>query len=107
MRVKNCTIVNNLRKIVLYSLCQMIRRTKNKKNNLLYYGVIVVMIDMEIFHVQKLPMENTNFTKASEYGVIGLHYVKHKDLEFKAKTSKNLTSETRKAIVSKYTLSYR
>lgn len=51
--------------------------------------------------------KNTNFTKASEYGVIGLHYVKHKDLEFKAKTSKNLTSETRKAIVSKYTLSYR
>lgn len=31
MRVKNCTIVNNLRKIVLYSLCQMIRRTKNEK----------------------------------------------------------------------------
>lgn len=30
-----------------------------KKNNLLYYGVIVVMIDMEIFHVQKLPMKLT------------------------------------------------
>lgn len=51
--------------------------------------------------------KDTIFRKATDYGVIGLHYVRHNDLEFKAKTSKNLSKDIRNAILSKYTLSYR
>lgn len=51
--------------------------------------------------------KDPTFRKATEYGVIGLHYVKHNDLEFRAKTSKNLSKDTRNAILSNYTLSYR
>lgn len=51
--------------------------------------------------------KDANFKKATDYGVIGLHYVKHNDLEFRAKTSKNLSKDTRNAILSKYSLSYR
>ncbi|MBR4398917.1 MAG: hypothetical protein IKT05_07020 [Fibrobacter sp.] len=51
--------------------------------------------------------KDPHFRKATEYGVIGMHYVKHKDLEFRAKTSANLTKTIREGIVSTYTLSYR
>lgn len=40
-------------------------------------------------------------------GVIGLHYVKHNDMEFKAKTSKNLSDGTLNRILETYTISYR
>lgn len=40
-------------------------------------------------------------------GVIGMHYVRHKDYYFKAKTSKNLPDEIISSIVHKYKPSYR
>lgn len=40
-------------------------------------------------------------------GVIGLHYVKHNGMEFKAKTSKNLSGNTLSGILSTYSTSYR
>ncbi len=51
--------------------------------------------------------KDPNFRRATDYGVVGMHYVRHKDLEFRAKTSKNLPQNIRDAILSKYPLSYR
>ncbi|MCF0223892.1 MAG: hypothetical protein HUK20_06450 [Fibrobacter sp.] len=50
-----------------------------------------------------------SIVKVKKYngGVIGMHYVRHKDYYFKAKTSKNIPSDIINKIRSKYTLSYR
>ncbi len=40
-------------------------------------------------------------------GVVGLHYVKHKDIEFKAMTSKGFSSEVRKLLHTYSGFNYR
>lgn len=50
---------------------------------------------------------DVHLKNAGTTGVIGLHYVKHNDMEFKAKTSKNLSGNTLNGILRTYSISYR
>lgn len=50
---------------------------------------------------------DVHLKNAGTTGVIGLHYVKHNDMEFKAKTSKNLSGNTLEGVLRTYSISYR